>query len=240
MTSRCPTEILQQSPARESLRLRAVNLETMSKGDRTREHILRIAARLYNDQGYGTTSLRDIAKAAGMKAGSLYYHFNSKEDIVVEVLNTGIAWVFDEVRRSVETLPDSAVSRDKISQAIHGHLVILHEESAFTSANMRIFAQVPDEIRQRHLPLRRAYETYWARLINRAQADGLLDHRINPSLLRLSLLGALNSSIEWYRADKSSLEDLAANITELFLQGAQAREAAPQQGRSARRVTQGE
>ncbi|MGO1120792.1 TetR/AcrR family transcriptional regulator [Rhodovibrionaceae bacterium A322] len=218
-----PTDILQTQEAQDSLKLRAANAHNLSKGDRTREHILRIAARLYSEQGFGTTSLRDIAAAAGMKAGSLYYHFNSKEDIVVEVLNAGIAWVFEEVRLSVDSMPGDADSLDKISQAIRAHLVILHEESAFTAANMRIFAQVPDEVRQRHLPLRRAYEDYWAQLIKDAQKEGKLNRETNASLLRLSLLGALNSSIEWYRADKSSLEAVAANISEIFLKGAQAR-----------------
>jgi len=45
--------------------------------DDTRRQILDAAAKLLRQNGYASTSLRDIAAATGMKAGSLYYHFAS-------------------------------------------------------------------------------------------------------------------------------------------------------------------
>ncbi|MEP4861455.1 MAG: helix-turn-helix domain-containing protein, partial [Alphaproteobacteria bacterium] len=47
-----------------------------------RDGVLDIAARLFREQGYGSVSLRKIADAAGIKAGSIYYHFGSKDEIV--------------------------------------------------------------------------------------------------------------------------------------------------------------
>ena len=63
----------------------------------TRDHILKSAAKLFRDQGYVATTLRQIADAAGIQAGSVYYHFRSKDEILTEILDTGI----DEVRKSV-------------------------------------------------------------------------------------------------------------------------------------------
>lgn len=56
----------------------------------SRQHILDVAAKLFRATGYTKTSLRDIGERAGMKAGSLYYHFASKEELVAEVLRTGV------------------------------------------------------------------------------------------------------------------------------------------------------
>jgi Transcriptional regulator len=60
-----------------------------NKVKNTREKILDAAAALFSRQGYNGTALRDIAAALDMKAGSLYYHFDSKEQLVLEIFKTG-------------------------------------------------------------------------------------------------------------------------------------------------------
>src|ERR1035437_495482 len=64
----------------------------------SRQAILDTAARLFRQQGYAAASLRAIADACDMKAGSLYYHFESKDQIVSEVLDIGVQRAFDAVR----------------------------------------------------------------------------------------------------------------------------------------------
>lgn len=52
------------------------------RGEQTRKEVMAAAKRLFLTQGYGSTSMRDIAKAAGnLSVGSLYNHFTSKEDL---------------------------------------------------------------------------------------------------------------------------------------------------------------
>jgi AcrR family transcriptional regulator len=48
----------------------------------TRERIQSVALELFAEQGYETTSLREIAERLGVTKAALYYHFKSKEDIV--------------------------------------------------------------------------------------------------------------------------------------------------------------
>ena len=72
--------------------------------------ILETAARLFRHEGYAATSLRAIAAACDMKAGSLYYHFESKDQIVSEVLDIGVQRVFDAVKLALEELaPDASL-----------------------------------------------------------------------------------------------------------------------------------
>lgn len=70
-------------------------LKTISKGKAglglelelgTRQRILEVAARLFAKQGYEGTSVRDIAKELGIANPSIYYHFKSKADVLVELL----------------------------------------------------------------------------------------------------------------------------------------------------------
>src|SRR5690606_13423093 len=76
--------------------------------------ILNNAAHLFRTKGYAATSLRELAAACDMKAGSIYYHFESKDAIVAEVLHIGVTQVYDEVRRVTTELGKQASSRDLI------------------------------------------------------------------------------------------------------------------------------
>ncbi len=51
----------------------------------TRERILDVALELFNEQGYDKTSLREIAERLGVTKAALYYHFERKEDILLEL-----------------------------------------------------------------------------------------------------------------------------------------------------------
>ncbi len=70
----------------------------------TRDRVLLEAARLFRHHGYAATTLRQVADAAGIKAGSIYYHFESKEQILGEVLDKGIQAVDAAVRQRVDAL----------------------------------------------------------------------------------------------------------------------------------------
>lgn|SRR5690554_2937564 len=185
--------------------------------------ILRTAACLFRNNGYAATSLRQIAAACDMKAGSLYYHFASKDDITAEVLRIGVAQVFDEVRRVTAELGDAAEPRELIRMAVLTHLKALHEAIDFSSANIRIFGQVPREIRLKHMPLRKEYESFWLQLLERCKAAGAFDDTRNLARASFLLLGMMNSTLDWFHADKLSIDDLATEITDMFFYGLAAR-----------------
>lgn len=58
----------------------------MKRDQRSREKILEAAAQLFHQRGYNATSLDDILEASGVCRSNLYYHFPSKEDLGMEVL----------------------------------------------------------------------------------------------------------------------------------------------------------
>ena len=57
------------------------------RSERSRTHILEAALKLFSHHGYGATSVRDIAEAAGLSKGNVYHHFSDKETIFRELLN---------------------------------------------------------------------------------------------------------------------------------------------------------
>jgi AcrR family transcriptional regulator len=174
---------------------------------------------LFREQGYAATSLRDIADATGMKAASLYYHFESKDAIVGEVLRIGVERVDAEVRRAVMALPADADARTLLHTAVRAHLFALLALHDYTSANVRIIGQVPATVRAAHIATRDAYERFWTGLLKRCAKLGAFDPRRNLKLARLFMISALNGTLEWFHAGLVSVEKLAHELTELFLDG---------------------
>ena len=191
-----------------------------TEANTSRRHVLDCAARLFREHGYAAVSLRDIAAASGIKAGSLYYHFASKEEIVTEMLNIGVRTVFGEVRRSVEALGD-APGAGRIETAIRAHLRSIFEIDDYNGASIRIFGQVPPRVRDATLGERDAYERYWVELLEREVPKGALRPDIDRTLLRLFLFGAMNWALEWYKpSGKYGVEELARQLSEIILRGA--------------------
>ena len=196
-----------------------VALSVPPKSQVSRDLILRVAAQLFRQQGYSATTLRQIADKAGMKAGSIYYHFDSKTAILDEILELGLQRIFDAVKASVNELGKGS-HRNKISAAIKTHLVALLQESVYTSANIRIYGQLPERIKKRHRPLRRAYAKYWDDMLVDAQRAGEIRPEILIVPLRRFILGAMNWTVEWFDARKnSSVQDLADRTTLLIFNG---------------------
>jgi len=58
----------------------------ISKGERTRQTIQEVAYKLFLEQGYSATSMRQIAKRAGIALGGIYNHFKSKDEIFEAII----------------------------------------------------------------------------------------------------------------------------------------------------------
>ncbi|MEP9357073.1 TetR/AcrR family transcriptional regulator [Xanthobacter sp. KR7-65] len=184
-----------------------------------REGVLDVAARLFREQGYGSVSLRKIAQVGGIKAGSIYYHFGSKDEIVLSILDAGIKAVHAEMRRAVLSQAADASAEVILRAAITAHLRALLDVSDYSSANVRIFGQVPQSVRDANLPTRRSYEAEWDSLLARLQVGGALKQNVDVRHLRLMLIGALNATLEWFDPARGSVEALAETYADVFVHG---------------------
>lgn len=189
------------------------------KADESRERILDAAAKLFRKNGYAAMSLRAIAAEAGMKAGSVYYHFDSKEQIVIEVLNLGIEVVHQGVENAVNALPPHASAGEIVRTGILAHLKALFQFSDYTSANVRIYGQVPSSAQKANLFTRRRYEALWDSILERAAAKGGVRAEVNRKAFRLMIIGSLNATLEWFRPKRGEVDALADQYAAILLNG---------------------
>lgn len=173
--------------------------KALTKSERTRQRILDAAAKVFRQQGYANARLSDIAALAGMQTGSLYYHFDSREDLVAEILRLGIETSWHHVRQAVDALPPESTALDRLGAAIRAHTLAVLEISDYASAQARIVGQVPPEVRKGHLVHQRKYGVYWNELIEAAVAAGSVRPGTDLFVARMLVLGALNWTAEWYK-----------------------------------------
>ena len=186
----------------------------------TRTLVLDAAARLFSTQGYAAVSLRDIAAAIGIKAGSLYYHFASKDDLLAAVLNKGVQTVHEHVKAAVERLPANASPLKAIETAIIEHLQSVLELHVYSLANIRIISQAPESVRMRVLPHRHAYEAFWMALFEQGKKARLLRAGLDLGLVMRALFSAMNGAIDWYRPDGAlSAAEIGGRLANVFLMG---------------------
>ncbi len=189
-----------------------------TKSERTRQSVLAAAARLFARNGYADTSLAHIAEAVGIKTGSLYYHFDSKEDLVYEVLRFGVAHSLEHTRAQVEALGPGASGAERLRAAIQAHLDSLHELGDYASAGLRIVEQAPRPIRRKQYANQRRYGEYWHQLLERAQAEGALPQG-DLLTIRLFLFGAMNSTVAWPEAAQRPTAELTRTLVALLVRG---------------------
>lgn len=178
-----------------------------------RRRVLDAAAERFVTQGYAATTLRQIASAAGIKAGSIYHHFDSKEDLFVAVLDDGIDVMID----AFTGVDDRGDRRDRLYRHVRAHLAALFEFGPYTAAHVTAFQTAPPAVREQGIPRRDKYEEMWASLLGSLlpthDADSL-------RLQRLILFGAMNTTIEWFDPTGATrLDELADAITDQFLTG---------------------
>ena len=208
-------------------------LEPAGKAERTRHQILRTAARILRESGYKAATIRRVASEAGLEAGSVYYHFGSKEEILDEVLDLGLRDLLNGVSHAAAIWPNKEDHRNRIATAIATHMAYLFRASEFTSANIRIYGMLPEGIRSRHRPVRHQYAKVWDRLLREAQTAGALRSDIKVVPLRQAMLGALNWTVEWFdpgKGDQRGYYTLSAFtdlLIKMLLDGISANGSAP-------------
>lgn len=66
-------------------------VERLTKSERTKEAILEQTLFLFQQEGYESVTMRELAKTCGLSLGAFYYHFKNKEEIVLEIFKASLA-----------------------------------------------------------------------------------------------------------------------------------------------------
>lgn len=187
----------------------AASRNVVPRADNRLPLILDSAARFFSEKGFGYTSMRDIAGAAGMLPGSLYYHFASKEELLVAVYAEGVRRIKEAV---VAALARGGAPWTRLENACAAHLEGLLEDSDYGQVVIRVRPEDAPEVAAQLVALRDEYERTFAQALDALPLPPRTDRRV----LKLMLMGALNWSQTWYRSGRESPQVLARRFVRLL------------------------
>ena len=163
-----------------------------SKGGRTRKRLLDATAAEVARCGVAGTSINAIAAAAGLKTGSIYFHFESKDRLVEAMLEEGLLASIAYLDAALAAVPDQADAAARLGAAIRAHATAVHELSNYTVAVLA--PNFPsDSAGAAARKLRRSYVSRWTELVRHAQSAGVLAPQPDARQLRDLIFGALNA-----------------------------------------------
>ena len=174
------------------------------------ETILDVAAEQFSKNGFHETSIRDIAKAVGMLPGSIYYHYSSKDDLLLAVYEIGVNDIIEKFTVSVNSVSDPW---DKLSSAIGAHIGAITRNNPYMKVINRV---LPNQV-IKHKFYSRIYVSLMKNIFV-ILLNFPLKKSINKDLLRLMILGSANHSQFWYNEYKGfTPEEIGKKFSQIII-----------------------
>lgn len=186
-----------------------------SAGAITRIGILDAAASIIVEQGYEACTMRAVAARVNIKAGSLYYHFASKEVLMEEIINLGIQQLFDRVTEAVGKVASDAPFMRKLEAAVATHLDGLVGEDR----KLQVHEHFPPALKRRSRRIREKYAKLWVQLFAEGVARKEIDADIDLEALALYFLGSLNRVPVWLKSSGRTSGAIADLATRVLMRG---------------------
>jgi AcrR family transcriptional regulator len=201
-------------------RKRASAAAPRRRAQSTPERMLARAAALFSAKGFAATSTREIAAGLGMRKASLYYHIETKEDLLHAICKSSLEQIRGDVE---EALRRAETPLDRVRALIAAHIEsILRDQDKHSAALAEMHLLSPE--RQAEISaLRDQYENLVRSVLEDARQAGVLRQDVPTAYLCLSLLGLMNRVTVWYRRTGAlTPQELAALFATLFLSGVRA------------------
>ncbi len=189
-------------------------LNTRSKqrrADTRRHEILEGALVAMRDHGLHRAGMRDIARAAGLSTGNLYYYFRNKEELVYACQDRALDRLLEALVGARER-PDAG---ERLGALVEGHLHVVMAGGASLHLDLD---GLPKPLFKKIVQKRDKYERGVRDLISDGQRQGVVRSG-EPKLQAFALLGALNWVARWYRPGEGDPDEIVYSFREQLLRG---------------------
>jgi AcrR family transcriptional regulator len=185
----------------------------------SRQEILRTAARLFQQRGYDATSMNDVAGALKLSKGGLYHHFQSKDEILFEIMNHAMEITQQRVLDPVRSIADP---EDRLRALIRLHIeVVLSPRDREITVMLHENHPLPPALRKRINARKKEYihflEDLMAEVQNKSQRT---KGKVGPRAAAFALLGMINWIYQWHKPEGDlQAQNLIPQFTDLIFAG---------------------
>src|ERR1017187_4454365 len=188
----------------------------------SRQEILRTAARLFQQRGFGATSMNDLAAPPKLSKGVLYHHFQSKDEILFEIMNHAMEITQDRVLNPVRGI---ANPEERLRALIRLHIeVVLSPRDREITVMLHENHPLPPALRKRINARKKDYIHFLENLITEVQSQPQPSHhakrKVSPRAAAFALLGMINWIYQWYKPEgELQAQNLIPQFTDLIFGG---------------------
>jgi TetR/AcrR family transcriptional regulator, cholesterol catabolism regulator len=188
----------------------------------SRQDILRTAARLFQQRGYDATSMNDVAAALKLSKGGLYHHFQSKDEILFEIMNHAMDITQQRVIDPVRGIADP---EERLRVLIRLHIeVVLSPRDREITVMLHENHPLPPSLRKRINSRKKEYIHFLENLLGEVQKQPhrtrYASGRVSPRAAAFALLGMINWIYQWYKPEGVlQAQSLIPQFTELVFGG---------------------
>jgi AcrR family transcriptional regulator len=161
--------------------------------------------------------MRDLGRELGMLGSSLYAHVESKQDLLVEVVEEGARLFQESADRAVLK---EGMATDRLRALVAGHVDVVLDNPDVVRTFLNEARMLDDEHRARVIAARDHYEMAFREVIEAGAADGEFRADADPKIASIFILSILNAIERWYQpSGPIGREELVDRITDLALSG---------------------
>ncbi len=184
----------------------------------SRQEILRTAARLFQQRGYDATSMNDVAAALKLSKGGLYHHFQSKDEILFEIMNHAMEITEERVLAPARAVADPEA---RLRALIRLHIeVVLSPRDREITVMLHENHPLPPALRKRINTRKKDYVHFVEGLIAEVQRARHGKSSVSPRAAAFALLGMINWIYQWYKPEGNlQAHNLVPQFTELMFGG---------------------
>jgi AcrR family transcriptional regulator len=181
-----------------------------------KDQILGIAGKLFRQNGYPATSMRQLASEVGIEPASIYSHIKSKEELLKELC-------FAMADRFLSTVGESISAADapetQLRKAMLAHIEVIISNIDAAAVFFHDWRHLSGEDLTRFRVLRHQYEGFYLNIIRDGMEKGIF-RSADEKFIMLTLFSAMNWTYEWYKPNSGiTAEEIAANLSNIILNG---------------------
>jgi len=182
-----------------------------------KSELIKQSINLFVEKGFSATSIQDIVDTIGVTKGSFYYHFKSKEALLMDIHSHYI----DDLLRRQKTILDTEKSyKDKLMAIVELIVGDIEKQGAVGRVYFREIRHLKEDnaaiIRQKRATFRDNIEMLLAQGIEANE----FRKELQPKIITFAILGITNWSYQWFNPEGSlSVKELSAMYMDFILYG---------------------
>ncbi len=163
--------------------------------------------------------MNDVATALKVSKAGLYHHFQSKDEILFELMNHALNITQERVVDRVRSVADP---EERLRMLIRWHVeVILSVRDREITVLLHENHPLPPSLRKRINARKKEYVHFVEKLVSELQQARQSRRSVSPRAATFALLGMINWIYQWYKPEGTlNSQQIAAQFTEIFLSGA--------------------